>query len=42
MSAETKQVFSDTKLFISDLHSRLGLEIIEALECIRKWILVGP
>ena len=41
MSAETKQVFSDTKLFISDLHSRLGLEIIEALECIRKWILTG-
>ena len=39
MSAETKQVFSDTKLFISDLHSRMGLEIIEALECIRKWIL---
>jgi hypothetical protein len=39
MSAETERVFSDTKLFISDLHSRLGPEIIEALECIRKWIL---
>ena len=36
MSAETERVFSDTKLFISDLRSRLGPEIIEALECIRK------
>jgi hypothetical protein len=34
MSAETERVFSDTKLFISDLRSRLGREIIEALECI--------
>jgi hypothetical protein len=42
MSAETERVFSDTKLFTSDLRSRLGPEIIEALECIRKWILVGP
>ena len=36
MSAETERVFSDTKLFISDLRSRLGPEIIEALESIRK------
>jgi hypothetical protein len=41
MSAETERVFSDTKLFISDLRSRLGPEIIEALECIRKWVLAG-
>jgi hypothetical protein len=41
MSAETERVFSDTKLFISDLRSRLGPEIIEALECIRKWMLAG-
>ena len=41
MSAETERVFSDTKLFISDLRSRLELKIIEALECIRKWILAG-
>ena len=41
MNAETERVFSDTKLFISDLRSRLGPEIIEALECIRKWILAG-
>ena len=36
ISAETERVFNDTKLFISDLRSRLGPEIIEALECIRK------
>jgi hypothetical protein len=41
MSAETERVFIDTKLFISNLRSRLGAEIIEALECIRKWILAG-
>jgi len=41
MSAETERVFSDTKLLISDLRSRLEPEIIEALECIRKWILAG-
>ena len=41
MSAEIERVFSDTKLFISDLRSRLGPEIIEALECIRKWMLTG-
>jgi len=33
MSAETERVFSDTKLFVSDLRSRLGPETIEALEC---------
>ena len=41
MSSETERVFSDTKLFISDMRSRLGPEIIEALECLRKWILAG-
>ena len=41
MSAETERVFSDTKLFISDLCSRQGPEIIEALECIHKWIPAG-
>jgi hypothetical protein len=34
ISAETERVFSNTKLFISDLRSRLRPEIIEALECI--------
>ena len=41
MSSETERVFSDTKLFISDMRSRLWPEIIEALECLRKWILAG-
>jgi hypothetical protein len=41
MSAETERVFGNTKLFISDLCSRLGPELIEALECIREWILAG-
>jgi len=31
MSAETERVFGNTKLFISDLRSRLGPEIIEAV-----------
>lgn len=41
MSAETERVFCDTNFFISDLRSRLGSEIIEALECICKRILGG-
>ena len=41
ISAETKRVFSDTKLSISDLRGRLGPEIVEVLKCIRKWILAG-
>jgi hypothetical protein len=40
MSAKTERVFSDTKLFISESRSRLGPTIIEALECIRRWVLV--
>ena len=32
MSAEIERVFNDTKLFISDLRSRLGPDIIKALE----------
>jgi hypothetical protein len=41
MSAKTKWVFSDIKLFISESRSRLRPTIIEALEYMRRWVLVG-
>jgi hypothetical protein len=33
ISTKPKPVFSNTRLFISDLRSHLGSEIIEGLEC---------
>ena len=38
MSAAPKRLFLSTKLTISDLRSRLGSDIVEALECLRSWV----
>ena len=41
MSAETERAFSGTKLTISDNHCRLGAPIIEAIECVGRWMRAG-
>ena len=37
MSAEPERLFSDTKITLQDRRNRLGIDIIEALECIKSW-----
>jgi hypothetical protein len=37
MSAELERVFNDTKLTISLTRTRLGVDIVEAEECLRVW-----
>jgi hypothetical protein len=38
MSAEPERLFSSAKITISERRSRLGSDIIEALECLRSWL----
>ena len=38
MSAEPERVFSGSKITISDRRYRLGIELIEALECLKSWM----
>jgi hypothetical protein len=54
MSAEVERLFSATKLTITDLRTKLGLNVVEALLCLKSWyklksmrfiiedILIGP
>ncbi|EFZ03319.1 Ribonuclease H-like protein [Metarhizium robertsii ARSEF 23] len=37
MSAEPERLFSDTKITLQDRRNRLGISIIEAIECIKSW-----
>jgi hypothetical protein len=37
MSAEPERLFSSCKLLISDLRNKLGMDIIEAFECLKSW-----
>ncbi len=37
MSDECERLFSSAKLLLSDRRSRLGMDIIEASECLRAW-----
>ena len=37
MSADPERLFSSAKLLISDLRNRLGIDIIEAFECLKSW-----
>jgi hypothetical protein len=39
--SETERVFSDTKLYISPLRSWLGVDIVEAMECLLRWNRAG-
>lgn len=37
MSAEPERLFSDTKITLQGRRNRLGIDIIEAIECIKSW-----
>jgi hypothetical protein len=37
MSADPERLFSSGKLLITDLRSRLGIDIIKAFECLKSW-----
>jgi hypothetical protein len=37
MSAEPERLFSDTKITLQDRRNRLGIDIVEAIECIKSW-----
>jgi hAT family dimerisation domain. len=38
MSADPERLFSGVKLTISDRRTRLGIETIQALECLKSWL----
>jgi hypothetical protein len=38
MSAEPERLFSGAKISITDRRTRLGIELIEALECLKSWM----
>jgi len=37
MSADPERLFSSAKLLITDLRNKLGMDIIEAFECLKSW-----
>lgn len=37
MAADPERLFSSAKLVISDLRNKLGIDIIEAFECLKSW-----
>lgn len=37
MSADPERLFSSTKLVLSDLRNRLGMDIVEDFECLKSW-----
>lgn len=37
MSAEPERLFSDTKITLQDRRNRLGIDIVEVIECIKSW-----
>jgi len=38
MSAEPERLFSGAKITITDCRNRLGIETIEAIECLKSWL----
>jgi hypothetical protein len=38
MSAEPERLFSDTKITITDRRNKLGIESIQAIECLKSWL----
>ncbi|ODQ76865.1 hypothetical protein LIPSTDRAFT_67870 [Lipomyces starkeyi NRRL Y-11557] len=38
MSAEPERLFSSAKITITDRRNRLGIETIEAIECLKSWL----
>jgi hypothetical protein len=41
MSAEPERLFSSAKITITDRRNRLGIESIEAIECLKSWLSKG-
>lgn len=41
MSADAERLFSGANLTISDRRNRLGIKMIESLECLRSWMKLG-
>jgi hypothetical protein len=41
MSAEPERLFSNTKITITDRRNRLGIKSIEAIECLKSWLIKG-
>ena len=38
MSAKPERLFSGAKITITDRRNRIGIEAIEALECLKSWL----
>jgi hypothetical protein len=38
MSAEPERLFSGAKITITDRRNRLGIESIQAVECLKSWL----
>ena len=41
ISAEPERLFSGAKITITDRRNRLGIESIEAIECLKSWFSKG-
>jgi hypothetical protein len=41
ISAEPERLFSSAKISITDRRNRLGIESIEAIECLKSWFSKG-
>ena len=37
MSADPERLFSSAKLCLTDLRNKLGMDILEAFECLKSW-----
>lgn len=38
MSAEVERLFSSCKITITDRRNRIGIEAVEAIECLKSWL----
>jgi len=38
MAAEPERLFSGARITITDRRARLGIEAIEAIECLKSWL----
>jgi len=38
MSIDPKRLFSDAKIILLDRRNRLGIDTIQALECLKSWL----
>ena len=40
MSTDPERLFSEAKIIITDCGNWLGIEVIQALECIKSWLAI--